>query len=36
MDYAGPGDKVGLLIDGIDRDTLEKGYEIRGLPENEQ
>ena len=32
MNYAGPGEKVGLSIDGIDRETLETGYELRGLP----
>lgn len=36
MNYAGPGEKVGLSIDGIDRETLETGYELRGLPEENQ
>ena len=35
-DYAGPGEKVGLSIDGIDREALKTGYELRGLPEENQ
>lgn len=33
LDYAGPGTKVGIMIDGIDRKTLEACFELRGLPE---
>ena len=33
LNYAGPGSRAGIMIDGIDRDTLETCYELRGLPE---
>lgn len=36
LEYAGPGEKVGLLLQGISRDNVNTGDTIQGITEQQQ